>query len=143
VKSTKRIEQIMSSVNTVYIAVLDDTGSPTVSAISNLRHAGVHKAWFATGLRSSKVQRLVRDNRASLCYCDGRNNITLVGTVQVLTEQALKDDLWVDWFIAHFPGGKTDPEYCILQFTTERLAAWVDNDSLFLDQSALRLLDQI
>ncbi len=131
--STERIEQIMSSGSTVYIAVLDEAGSPTVSAISSLRHAGVHTAWFATGLRSTKVQRLRRDNRASLCYCDGKNNITLVGTVQVLTDQASKDDLWLDWFIAHFPGGKTDPDYCILQFTAERVSAWVDSNTLLLN----------
>ena len=88
---------------------------------------GLRKVWFATGLGSSKVKFFRKDSKASVCYRDGGNNVTLVGDVEIITSPELKEQLWQDWFIDHFPGGVQDPNYCILQFTTKEVFLWVDN----------------
>lgn len=80
-----------------------------------------------TGLNSSKVKFFTQNNKASVCYCDGENNISLIGTIDVLTDPELKKQLWLDWFINHFQGGISDPNYCILKFTTKEVTFWIDN----------------
>jgi hypothetical protein len=78
---------------------------------------------------ANKTKRLLRDKRASVCYRVGYNNITLVGEAEILTDQEIKSKFWLGWLIDHFPGGETDPNYCIIKFNTKRVSLWVENES--------------
>lgn len=49
-----------------------------------------------------------------------------MGTIDVITDPYLKKQLWLDWFINHFPGGVSDPNYCILKFTSKEGTVWLD-----------------
>ncbi len=118
---------IMKNADVATIAKIDDKGYPRASTISNIKTDGVKTVWFSTGLKSSKVKFFSQNNKASVCYRDGGNNITLTGTIEVLTDPELKKQLWLDWFINHFPGGVSDPNYCILKFTTSEAVFWIDN----------------
>lgn len=122
-----RAEIIMSNASVATIAKIDDKGYPRASTISNIKTDGVKTAWFSTGLRSSKVKFFMQNSKASVCYHEGGNNITLIGDIEILTDPELKKKLWLDWFINHFPGGVTDPDYCILKFTTKEATFWIDN----------------
>lgn len=122
-----KAEAIMRNASVATIAKIDDRGYPRASTISNIKIDGVKTVWFSTGLRSSKVKFFMQNNKASVCYREGGNNITLTGTIEILTDPELKKQLWLDWFINHFPGGVTDPDYCILKFTTREATFWIDN----------------
>lgn len=118
---------IMKASGTAVIALIDENGFPRASTISCLKTEGINHAWFATGLSSGKVRCIRLNNKAGLCYCDGNNNVTLMGTIEILTEPEIKKEMWVDWFINHFPDGETDPEYCILRFSAEKAVFWIDS----------------
>ena len=117
----------MKNADVATIAKIDDKGYPRASTISNIKTHELKTAWFATGLNSSKVKFFSQNNKASVCYRDGGNNITLIGTIEILTDPELKKQLWLDLFINHFPGGVSDPNYCILKFTTNEAVFWIDN----------------
>lgn len=121
-----RAASIMRAAADATIATVDENGFPSASKISSIRTDGIKTVWFSTGLNSGKVRRLSKNNKCSVCYCDGGNNVTLQGTVEILTDPDIKRDLWVDWFINHFPGGIEDPNYCILKFVTRNVKLWVD-----------------
>ena len=54
-------------------------------------------------------------------------NITLVGDIEVMTDTQIKNETWYGGLEEHFPnGGKNDPNYCVLKFTTKRYNLWVD-----------------
>jgi len=119
--------EIMNSIETGVLALVDENGFPRASTISNLKTEGIGRAWFSTGLSTGKVRCIQGNNKAGLCYCDGKNNITLMGTIKIFTDLEIKKELWEDWFIDHFPGGIHDPEYCILRFDAEKAVLWVDS----------------
>lgn len=119
---------IMKAAETAVIALIDENYFPRASTISCLKTGGIKHAWFATGLSTGKARCIRLNNKAGLCFCDGNNNVTLMGTVEILTEPEIKQEMWVDWFINHFPGGTTDPEYCILRFTAESAVFWIDSE---------------
>lgn len=125
----ERANQVICACDTAYFAVLDETGSPHVSTVSPIFTKNLLKIHFSTGLVSNKVKRLLADARASICFQAGNDNISLVGEAEVLTDQAIKDAYWLDWFSAHYPQGKTDSNYCIIQFVTKRVSLWVDRKS--------------
>lgn len=123
-----RAEAIMKAAETAVIALIDADGFPRASTISCLKTEGINRAWFSTGLSSGKARCIRKNNRAGLCYCDGSNNVTLIGKVEILTDPDIKKELWLDWFIEHFPGGTADTNYCILKFTTEKMVFWIDSE---------------
>ena len=124
-----KANQIIKTCDAAYLGVLDENGCPHVSTVSTIKPEDIFTAYFATGLESNKTKRLLRDKRASVCYRAGGNNITLVGEAEILTDQETKSRMWLDWFVHHFPGGETDPNYCVIKFTAQRASLWVDNES--------------
>lgn len=138
-----KAEAIMKEAETAVIALIDENGFPRASAISCLKTDGINHAWFATGLFSGKAKCIRLNNKAGLCYCDGNNNVTLMGTIEILTEPEIKKEMWADWFINHFPGGVTDPKYCILRFSTEKAVFWIDSKYKELDVKEISLLEGV
>ncbi|MPM37046.1 hypothetical protein SDC9_83651 [bioreactor metagenome] len=41
----------------------------------------------------------------------------LKGTIEVLTDEASKKRIWRAGDTMYYPGGVTDPDYCVLKFT--------------------------
>ena len=136
-------EAIMKAAETAVIALIDENGFPRASTISCLKTEGINYAWFATGLSSGKAKCIRLNNKAGLCYCDRDNNVTLMGTIEILTEPEIKKQMWVDWFINHFPGGVTDPKYCILRFSTEKAVFWIDSKYKEIDLKEISLLGDV
>ena len=124
-----KANQIIKNCDAAYLGVLEENGGPHVSAVSNINPEGIFGAYFAIGANGNKYRRLKKDNRASVCYRAPATNITLDGTIEIITDQEIKNRLWQGGFINHFPGGETDPNYCIIKFTTKRVSLWVDNES--------------
>ena len=125
----EKANQIIKSCGAAYLAVLDESGSPHVSAVSNIGAEDIFQAYFAIGTEGNKYRRLKRDNRASVSFRASATNITLTGITEIVTEQETKNRLWQDGFINHFPLGPTDPTYCIIKFITKRVSFWIDNES--------------
>ncbi len=121
--------EIMKSIPNVTIALIDLDGYPSASTISSMKTDGIQTVWFATGTNGDKAERIRQCDHASVCYTNGKDNVTLVGTVEILTDAQIKSELWVDWFIDHFQG-VDDPNYCILKFTTQRVNLWIDQQSM-------------
>ncbi len=124
----EKANQIIKSCDVVYISVLDENGYPHVSTVSSIQPENILEAYFVTGIGSNKSKCLQRDKRASVCcHVDG-NNITLIGEAEVHTDQETKSRLWRDEFTTHFPHGETDPNYCVIKFTTKRASLWLWGD---------------
>ena len=124
-----KTNKIIKTCDAAYLGVIDENGCPHVSTVSTIKPENILEAYFATGMNANKTKRLLCDKRASVCYRSGGDNITLVGESEILTDQSTKSRCWFDWFINHFPGGETDPNYCIIKFTTKHVSLWVDNES--------------
>lgn len=107
------------------LALMDIDGYPTASTISVSKAGGLKWITFCTGLGGTKTNRIEKCNRASVCFDAIDHNITLVGTIEVLTEPAIKKEMWYKGLEGLF-SGPDDPNYCVLRFTTERYNLLVD-----------------
>lgn len=124
-----KANQIIKTCGIAAIAVIDEEGFPSASMVTAIKQENIFEAYFATGINANKTKRLLRDKRASVCYHSSGTNITLVGEAEIVTDQETKSHCWIDGFIEHFPLGETDPNYCIIKFTTKRVSLWIDNES--------------
>lgn len=107
------------------IALIDKDGYPTVSTITASKADGIKWLTFCTGLGSNKTERIRKCNRASVYFNSGEYNITLVGTVDIITDLDVKKDMWYGGLVNHFTG-REDPNYCVLRFNTIRYNLLVD-----------------
>lgn len=106
------------------LALIDLDGSPTVSTITASQGEGIQWLTFCTGF-GTRTQRIAHSNRASVCFNSPQYNITLVGSIEVITDPATKQQMWYSGLANHFSGPE-DPGYCVLRFTTERYSLLVD-----------------
>ena len=138
-KTIARAEEIIKSktaeVNMgagVTLSLLDHEGYPTTSALSIAKADGIRRISFGVALDSNKAKRAKKCSRASICIFDddfeggAYYNITLVGTIEIVTDPETKKEMWYQGLEEHFPGGQDDPNYCVLSFTTKRYNLWVD-----------------
>lgn len=108
------------------LALIDEDGYPTASTITASKSDGIKQILFCTGLESNKAKRIAKSNRASVCFnINGTCNITLTGDIEVVTDPAVKQEMWYAGMGEHFSGAD-DPGYCILRFTTRRYNLLVD-----------------
>lgn len=66
--------------------------------------------------------------KTGLCYSAHGDSVALRGTAEIVTDDALRKEMWVDWMINHFPGGPTDPNYILLRFVGTDATVWIDNE---------------
>jgi len=106
------------------LALIDENGYPTASTLTIAKADGIKWLTFCTSLDSNKVNRIRKCNRASVCISTNEYNITLVGTVEILTDAATKKDMWFAPMEGHW-SGPDHPDYCVLRFKTERYNLFV------------------
>ena len=125
----EKANQIIKGCDAAYVGVMDENGFPSVSTVSVVKPENIFEAYFTTNADGNKAKRLSKNGRASICYRVDNDNITLVGEAEILTDRETKSRFWVDWFIDHYPGGETDPNYVVIKFTTRRVSLWIDNET--------------
>jgi len=134
-KAIKRAEEIISS-QTVKngkfngefcsLVLLDHAGYPTASVLTAAASEGITHLWFGTGADSNKYKRAKANKKASVHFGTGEHSITLVGDIEILSDNASKAKFWYDGLEHHFPQGATDPNYVVLKFNTKRYMLFVD-----------------
>lgn len=113
------------------LALIDEDGFPTASTVSVIRADGVRQLTFSTQLDSNKAKRIRENNRAGVCINSATDfyNITLVGTIEILTDLESKTEAWYEGSEEIF-SGVDDPNYCVLRFSSNRYSLYIDCESV-------------
>jgi general stress protein 26 len=83
--------------------------------------------WIATGPETPKAKQIRANEAVDIQFQvapDDFIHLLVRGKASVLTDQATKDRIWdvIDYDLAQFwPGGSTDPGYCVVQVIPERV----------------------
>ena len=124
-KMVEKANKVLQKAANVNLGVVDENGYPVVMAMSIINPESISEVYLSTTIDSNKAKCLQKNNKASVCCATANDNITLVGEVEICTDQETKSKCWQNWFIEVYPGGETDPNYCVLKFTTKRTAMFV------------------
>jgi general stress protein 26 len=109
------------------LALIDEQGYPTASTFTIAKADGIIWITFATSPDSNKAVRISKCNRAGVCIASSGYNITLVGTVEIVTDADTKKDLWFEP-MSEMWSGPDDPKFCVLRFNTERYSLFFAED---------------
>ncbi|MCL2527374.1 MAG: pyridoxamine 5'-phosphate oxidase family protein [Defluviitaleaceae bacterium] len=127
-KLLAKANEFIKTRNDASFSVLDESGFPSASAIWLMGHESIAEIYFSTPVGSNKYKRLQKSNKACICAYTGFSNLTLVGEAEILTDQASKTKHWQEPFIHIYPGGDTDPGYCIIKFVTKRVSLHIEHE---------------
>ena len=114
------IAQMADKLPIAYISSVDQDGFPWTKAMLKPRkREGIKTFYFTTNTFSIRVAQYKANPKASIYFCDakGFKGMMLRGTMEVLTDAASKEMIWHNGDEQYYPGGVTDPNYCVLKFT--------------------------
>ncbi len=103
-----------------FIGSIDEQGYPNVKAMLQPRkREGIKVFCFTTNTSSMRVNQYIQNDKACIYFCDNRfsRGAMLRGTMEILTDSASKEMIWREGDNIYYPGGVTDPDYCVLKFT--------------------------
>lgn len=108
---------------TVFLVTAGEGGRPDARAMASIGSEGLKVVWMATCKLSDKCSQLAK-NPASMIFCasdaeDMANylELRLWGNTEILDDPATRERMWREQYSMYFPGGKDDPDYCVLKFT--------------------------
>lgn len=114
---------LIDKCKTAYISYVDTEGYPITKAMLAPRERdGIKEFYFTTNTSSNKVNYFKENPKASIYFVDNRffRGCSLVGTIEVLEDQASKKRIWREGDTMYYPGGVSDPDYCVLKFTASK-----------------------
>lgn len=117
----KTISNMIDKMKLTILSYIDAEEFPISKAMLAPReHEGIKTFWFSTNTSSNKVKFFRENPKASIYFVDKRffREISLSGTVEVLEDAESKERIWQTGDTMYYHGGVTDPDYCVLKFTT-------------------------
>ena len=116
------------------LSLIDENGYPATSTLTIAKADGINWITFCSSSGRNSVERAKKCNRASVCINSSEYNITLTGTIEVLTDLDTKKDNWFPVMDdgAHW-SGPDDPNFCVLRFATERYSIFITDGEGYKD----------
>ncbi len=119
---------LLAHCSEVTLASINADGFPRPVPMTKGPTAGCSEVWMAAGADSVKVADFKTNPKAGLCYSFYGDSVALRGTVEIVTEDGIRKEMWQEGYIAHFPGGPTDPNYVLLHFIGTEAAFWINGE---------------
>ena len=114
------IGNLIDKQGVTFVGSVDGDGFPNMKAMLPPRkREGIREFWFTTNTSSMRVAQYRKKPNACIYFFDKRffRGVQLLGTMEVLEDAATKEMIWRDGDTLYYPGGVTDPDYCVLKFT--------------------------
>lgn len=125
-----------------FIASVDEEGFPNVKAMFAPRKMEGNCFYFTTNTSSMRSGQFIKNEKASIYfYNKGRfkyEGIMLTGTMEVLQDDEIKQEIWRTGDTMYYKQGVTDPDYCVLKFTAIKCRHYCNLKSESFDIADLR-----
>ncbi len=120
-----KIEQFVRKQRAALVGSVDGNGFPNIKAMLKPRkQVGLKEFYFSTNTSSMRVQQFLNNPKASLYFFHQGliryTGVMLIGTMEVLTDQEIKNEIWRKGDTMYYKGGVTDRDYCVLKFTAKK-----------------------
>ena len=123
-KTRKHIIEFIKKQKVSFIASVDEEGFPNIKAMFAPRKIEGNCFYFSTNTSAMSSQQFIKNPKASIYFFNkGRfkyEGIMLTGTMEILLDDKIKQEIWCTGDTMYYKQGVTDPDYCVLKFTAIR-----------------------
>ena len=120
-KTRESIIEFIQKQKTAFVGSVDEDGFPNMKAMFTPRKIEGNCFYFSTNTSSMRAQQFMKNTKASIyVYHRGRfkyEGIMLTGTMEVLQDDGIKQEIWQTGDTMYYKQGVNDPDYCVLKFT--------------------------
>jgi general stress protein 26 len=143
--------KVMESSSFVSLTTIDKNGFPSTRAMLNLRNKEQYPhlvrlyetennpltVYLITNTSSEKFGEIRRSSKACLYYCEPEvfHGILLQGTVEIVTDNELRQKAWQKGWEIYYPEG--DSDYTLLRFVPDRLKTYGAYDNFFVAKESI------
>lgn len=111
---------------TAFLSSVDESGFPLTRAMLMPRRIEGNTFYFSTNTSSKKVKQFLANPKACIYFYKKKRfkyqGLAIQGTVEVCIDQETKDSIWSIGDRLFYKEGRTDPDYCVLKFTSGTVA---------------------
>ena len=118
----KTIGNLIDKQSIAYISSVDDEGFPNTKAMLPPRkREGIKVFYFTTNTSSMRVSQYRKNPNACIYFSDKRffRGVMLKGKMEVIEDSDIREMIWQAGDTKYYSKGVTDPDYCVLKFTSE------------------------
>ena len=123
-KSREDLYNFIRKQKTAFVASVDEDGFPNIKAMFAPRKVEGDSFYFTTNTSSLRATQFMKNPKASIYFYNrGRfryEGVMLTGTMEVLQDAKIKEEIWRTGDTMYYREGVTDPNYCVLKFTAEK-----------------------
>ncbi len=120
-KTREQLFNFIQKQRVSFIASIDEDGYPNMKAMFMPGKIEGDSFYYSTNTSSLRARQFLKNPKASIYfYNKGRfkyEAVMLTGTVEVLQDPQIKEELWHPQDVMYYQQGVTDPDYCVLKFT--------------------------
>lgn len=126
-----KLEKFIDKQKVAFISSIDENGFPNAKAMLPPRkREGLKVFYFSTNTSSMRVKQYLQNPKSSVYFFRKGlfkyQGVMLVGTMEVLTDEASKRMIWRRGDSMFYSQGITDPDYCVLKFTAQTGRHYLD-----------------
>ena len=120
-------KRLLAPGSVVYLVTSQNDNSPNVRAMAIVKCEELKTVWMLTSKCCDKYRELSRNPQCLLYATDPTDNasyleLRLWGNMELLDDAASRALAWREDYLCYFPGGRDDPNLCVLKFTTASAA---------------------
>ena len=125
---TEKAAHLLSQCKEVTLASVNADGFPRPVPLDKIYSAGCNEVWVVTARGSEKVADFNLNPKAGLSYSFYGDSVALRGTVEIITDDETRKQMWQEYFINYFPGGPADPNYVLIRFIGTEATIWINGE---------------
>ena len=110
------------------LALMDTDNRPIITTITASKASGLEWITFCCGF-GTRTERIAFCPDASVCFNSNTYHISLKGRMEVITDPAIKEDMWYEGLSLHFSGPQ-DPGYVVLKFIADSYTLFIDWETI-------------
>ena len=107
----EKAAELLQKCEVVTLASVNKEGYPRPVPMSKIAAEGISTIWMSTGADSLKTIDFLSNPKAGLCFQEKGDSVALMGEVEVVTDEKLKQELWQDWFVEAFKAAHAQREF--------------------------------
>jgi general stress protein 26 len=143
----EKLKKFIAKRKVAFVASIDNEGFPNMKAMLKPRRSiGLKEFYFRTNTSSMRVAQYRENPKASVYfYRKGLikyEGLMLTGKMEVIEDEEIKKELWQFGDKMFYPKGVTDPDYCILKFTSNEGRYYCDLQTKSFDLVHIRPINE-
>jgi len=120
----KHLHDIIKDFRTAMLTTQSPSGGVHVRPMAVAKLERDEELYFATGLTTPKIHEIEKNNQVAVTFQSNSEFAAMYGTARVVTDRSLIDGMWSEAWRIWFPGGKDDPNLCLLAVTPTAAEYW-------------------